>query len=68
MSADILQYLKKDDSLTLQELTKKLRDGGINVSRETVQRKLNTNWDTSKVPVEGHDLSSQQKEVRQKWC
>ena len=49
-------------------MTKKLRDGGINVSRETVQRKLKTNWDTSKVPVEGHDLSSQQKEVRQKWC
>ena len=59
MSADILQYLKKDDCLTLEELTKKLRDGGINVSRETVQRKLKQIGIYIKVPVEGHDLSLQ---------
>ena len=27
----ILQYLKKDDSLTLEELTQKLRDDRVNV-------------------------------------
>ena len=40
VSDDILQYQKKDDSLTLEELTQKLRDEGINVSRKTVRRKL----------------------------
>ena len=63
----ILQYLKKDDSLTLEELTQKFRDEGINVFRETVRRKLKQIRYASKVPVEGHELSLQQKEVRLKW-
>ena len=36
----ILQYLKKDDSLTLEELIKRLRDEGINIPRETVPKKI----------------------------
>ena len=55
----ILQYLKTDDSLTLEELTQKLRDEGINLSRETVRRKLKQIGYASKVPVEDYELSLQ---------
>ena len=64
----ILQYLQKDDSLTLEELTQKLRDKGINVSRETVCRKLKQIGYVPKVPIKGHELLLQQIEVRLKWC
>ena len=40
MSDVLFQYLKKDDSLALEELTTKLRDKGVNVSRETVRINL----------------------------
>ena len=62
----ILEHLKKDDSLTLEELTQKLRDEGINVSKETVRRKLRQIGYESKVAMEGHELLLQQKEVRLK--
>ena len=55
----ILQYLKKYDSLTLEEFTQKLRDEGINVSKETVRRKLKQIGYVSKVAIEGHELSLQ---------
>ena len=40
-ASDVLfQYLKKDDSLALEEMTQKLRNERINVSRETVRINL----------------------------
>ena len=56
----ILQYLKKDDFLILEELTKKFRDEGINSSKETVRKKLKQIEFVSTVPVEGHELLLQQ--------
>ena len=60
-SAVILQYLKKDNSLALEELINKLRDEGINIPRDTVCRKFKQIRNVSKVPVEDHELSLQQK-------
>ena len=51
VSDAILQYLKKDDSLALEELTQKLRDEGINISREIVRRKLKQIRYVSKVQL-----------------
>ena len=47
----ILKYIKKDDSLALEELTTKLRDEGIIVSRETVRRKVKQIGYVSKVQL-----------------
>ena len=50
-ASDVIhQCLKKDDSLALEELTKTQR-WWINVSRETLCRKLNQIGNVSKVPV-----------------
>ena len=54
--------------LTLEELTQNLKDEGINVSREIVRRKLKQIGYVSEGPVEGHELTCQQREVRLKWC
>ena len=64
----ILQYLKKDDSLALEELINKFRDEGINIPRDTVCRKFKQIGNASKALVEDHELSLQQKEIRLKWC
>ena len=53
----IVQYLRKDDSLPLEEFINKLIDQEINVSRETVRRKLKRIGYISNVPVEGYELS-----------
>ena len=62
----ILQYLKKDDSLTLEELTQNSEMKEKCIKRNCTQ-KTQKNKIVPKVPEEGHELSLQQKEVRLKW-
>ena len=49
-------------------MTNKFRDEEINISRDTVCRKFKQIGNVSKIPVEDHELSLQQKKVRLKWC
>ena len=41
---------------------------GIKISRETVQKNIKKLGYESKVPIEGHILTVEQKEKRPNWC
>ena len=62
------KQLKKDNSQTIAEITKNMKAEGIKISRETVRKNIKKLGYESKVPIEGHILTVEQKEKRLNWC
>ena len=58
------KQLKKDNSQTIAEITKNMKTEGIKISRETVRKNIKKLGYESKVPIEGHILTDEQKVKR----
>ena len=69
---DIISLLKKqikmNNSQTITEITKNMKAEGIKISRETVSKNIKKLGYESKVPIEGHILTVEQKEKRLNCC
>ena len=58
------KQLKKDNSQTTAKITKNMKARGIKISRETVRKNIKKLGYESKVLIEGHILTVEQKEQR----
>ena len=72
VSQDKISLLKKqiikDNSQTIADITKNMKAEGIKISRETVRTNIKKLGYESKVPIEFHILTVEQKEKRLNWC
>ena len=71
VNEDIFFLLKKQikkNSQTIAEITKDMKAECIKISREIVRKNIKKLEYESKVPIEGHILTVNQKEKRLNWC
>ena len=64
----IIEELKKDNSVTLNELKRNLQDKGINISRTTLYNRLKENGLIFKNPVYKPAISENNKVIRINWA